>query len=274
MNSDGMRSDDILLVRLRDMFVDVEFEGSADEGFCKLASMAGEVLNARGCAIIILGDSMVERIGLRPGAAFGDLPVQGCERALVYGDRVLSSDPAAMGDAMACAMEIDVVADANHCPSVARDKMFSVMVMSGKVIGGIQTCEPQGKRCFGVEDLQLLNILTVLITKSIQVIQLQNILNSRFAQAALAQATEKTVSDIVVKSAQEPEQMARILAKSFYKEMTKAGFNFNQIIQAASEIISELSKSVRKHSEGHKRRIDRVSPTQAADATRSASAPS
>ncbi|MEX3931278.1 hypothetical protein AB4Y32_05565 [Paraburkholderia phymatum] len=38
------------------------------------------------------------------------------------------------------------------------------------------------------------------------------------------------------------------------RETTIAGFNFNQIISAASEIISELSNSVRKHKDSHSRR--------------------
>jgi hypothetical protein len=42
--------------------------------------------------------------------------------------------------------------------------------------------------------------------------------------------------------------MARIVARSFYREMTIAGFSQSQIIKVASEIISELSVSVRRHS--------------------------
>lgn len=45
-----------------------------------------------------------------------------------------------------------------------------------------------------------------------------------------------------------PHEMARIVARSFYREMTIAGFSQSQIIKVASEIISELSVSVRRHS--------------------------
>jgi hypothetical protein len=47
---------------------------------------------------------------------------------------------------------------------------------------------------------------------------------------------------------QNPDQVAKILAKSFYKEMTRAGFGPSQIVNAASEIIEQLSGSLNRHS--------------------------
>ena len=49
--------------------------------------------------------------------------------------------------------------------------------------------------------------------------------------------------------------MANILAKSFFKEMTRAGFGSSQIVNAASEIIAQLSGSLNRHS----RRLERKS---------------
>jgi L-methionine (R)-S-oxide reductase len=37
-----------------------------------------------------------------------------------------------------------------------------------------------------------------------------------------------------------PEDVARILARSFFREMTKAGFESAQIVGAASELIDQL----------------------------------
>jgi hypothetical protein len=50
-----------------------------------------------------------------------------------------------------------------------------------------------------------------------------------------------------------PDEVARILAKSFFKEMTGAGFGEAQIVQAASEIIGQLNSSVQRH----RRRLER-----------------
>jgi hypothetical protein len=41
--------------------------------------------------------------------------------------------------------------------------------------------------------------------------------------------------------------VARILAKSFYRELRSAGFSVRQIIHAAAEIVSEVSASLKRH---------------------------
>jgi hypothetical protein len=53
---------------------------------------------------------------------------------------------------------------------------------------------------------------------------------------------------------QNPNQIARILARSFYREMLSAGFNLNQILFAATEVISELSATLKSRSMRQKRR--------------------
>ncbi|RMD51913.1 MAG: GAF domain-containing protein, partial [Nitrospirae bacterium] len=44
----------------------------------------------------------------------------------------------------------------------------------------------------------------------------------------------------------EPERLAKLLAKTFYKEMVRAGFGPNHIINAASEIISLLNNNLNR----------------------------
>lgn len=100
---------------------------------------------------------------------------------------------------------------------------------------------------FKLADLKLFEVVALFIGKSIQAIQLQNILNSRYAQLALVQEAEKNLGGSLKTALQNPDQVAKILAKSFYKEMTRAGFGSSQIINAASEIISQLSGSLQRH---------------------------
>lgn len=86
------------------------------------------------------------------------------------------------------------------------------------------------------------------MSKFLQVFKLQKILNSLFAQIALAQSVDKVIEDIVSRSPR-PDQMARVVSKAFYLEMTRAGLDNAQIVGVASEIISELTKTLRRHSE-------------------------
>jgi hypothetical protein len=193
----------------------------------------------------------VDEIGLRPGAGFGELP-----KILVEGEANdrrgwHGEHPDSSGD-----LPSEFNTTGVRIKRPIRDKMFSTIVLNGKIIGVIHAYRLRQHGGFTKHDLNLFSILTLLITKSIQVVQLQNLLNSRFAQMALTRSGDKTISEIVSGSAQNPNNIARILAKSFYREMTNAGFNFNQIIYAASEVISELSSSLRKHSAGRKRPVE------------------
>jgi hypothetical protein len=70
---------------------------------------------------------------------------------------------------------------------------------------------------------------------------LQHLLDSRFAQLALLQEAQQKVGESVRTAYRNPEDVARILARSFFREMTKAGFAPNQIVEAASELIGQLN---------------------------------
>ena len=255
-----MNMNDTAMVKLRDTFIHVEFDGSLDESLRELSSMAGNVLDAKDCAIALLSETEVAGIGLRPGAHFGDPPMRrykgrelGREQD-VHAGREQDVHAGREQDAYAgCAgMRADTgnayITAPTELETRVTDRMFSTLVIQGKIIGVIHAHQPQQRGCFSKDDLILLGILTLLITKAIQVIQLQNILKSRFAQIALTRSGNQTMGEIVLRSAQNPNHIARILARSFYREMNRAGFSFNQIIYAASEVISELSGSVRKHS--------------------------
>jgi hypothetical protein len=133
------------------------------------------------------------------------------------------------------------------------ESMVSAIVLQGKIVGVIHaslSLQPGG---FKEEDLHLFSVLTPLVTKSIQVIQLQNILNSRFAQLAIAQSSESAVKQLMNGIMQNPNQFARILARAFYREMLHTGLSVNQIISVATELISELSNSLKKRSVKHKK---------------------
>ena len=124
--------------------------------------------------------------------------------------------------------------------------MFCPIVSHGKTIGIIHVGKPKTKRYFNAGDLKLLEVVALVIAKLIQVIQLQNILNSRFAQIALAQSVNSAIVEPPMMPAYHQNRIATIIAKSFYQEMKKAGFGPNQIIITASDILSELTASLRK----------------------------
>jgi L-methionine (R)-S-oxide reductase len=215
-----MKLSDSVVQNLRDVFIDIDVEGSLDDCLDELSVLVARVISAQGCMIILLTEEEAEQAQLCTRSGFGFLP--GTPRRLRKALLPSAAETGVSG-------------------------MFSTIVMHGKTIGIIQAVLPQEQRSFSKDDLDLFSILTPIITKSIQVIQLQHLLRSRFTQAALIKTSDDTVRTMLSGVVQNPNQIARILAKSFYREMLNAGFSFNQILFAATEVISELSATVRKH---------------------------
>ena len=234
-----MMLSDKTVSRLREEFSRFSPEGSMKECLDALSEMIARILCAKGCSILILAECDLSQTTLDSGPQFGPLPdLLAKHKPVVYAATV--TEPAAAPDRV-----YDI-----HGTT---ESMVSAIVLQGKIVGVIHaslSLEPGG---FKEDDLHLFSLLTPLVTKSIQVIQLQNILNSRFAQLAIAQSSESAIKELMNGMMQNPNQFARILARAFYREMLHAGFSVNQIIFVATELISELSCSLKKRSAKHKK---------------------
>jgi signal transduction protein with GAF and PtsI domain len=237
------------LAKLQDLSNFLESEGTLDDNLYQLAMMAAKILNAENCSIMLLNDDEFEELRLRVCANFGNLPASAYQSPVKQGEGI-SGHVVATGKSLLIEditqSEFAQVARQLHDPR--KSMVSSPILINRKIIGVVNVNSPKYPRPFNLDDLNLLDIVALFIGRSIQVIQLQNILNSRFAQITLAAETEKTFGNALLTASQNPDQMAKIVAKSFYREMTKAGFGSNQIIKAASEIISELTQSLHKHS--------------------------
>ncbi|MES2759876.1 MAG: GAF domain-containing protein [Pseudomonadota bacterium] len=235
----AMKMSENEVLKLCNGFTRVESGGSMEECLDELSELTAQLIGAKACTILLLSEEEVTQAGLRDSAGFGFLP------ELLRTRKPLPPSPPAPEP---------------HSVSMVRgghggmESMVSPIILRGKIIGVIHACLPLQSSGFSNDDLNLFGMLTPLITKSIQVIQLQYILKSRFTQIALTKSSESSIRDLIAGALQSPNQIARILAKSFYREMLSAGFNASQIIFAATEVISELSVSLRKHSASRKQR--------------------
>jgi len=95
--------------------------------------------------------------------------------------------------------------------------------------------------------------VALLVGKSVQVSQLQGLLKSRFAQMAVVSEAQGLLAGAFTAESLDTGKVVKMVAKTFYREMTKAGFRREHIVSAATEIISLLSESLDKHD----RRIQR-----------------
>lgn len=224
----------------------LEQQQSLDQCLSGLLSQASAILKCRTCSLMLFKEEGPPGdFTLRLFAKHGYLPpVASCEAVKVK--EGIAGYVAASGEPL-------LVADITHSPFLAQARrpddpergFVSIpVVIGGKVVGVLNVSHPADGRTLGREDLDLASFIAILIGKSIQVIQLQNLLRSRYLQSALAQGGEKAFAD---SASYAPAKLSRILAKSFYREMAQAGFGSDHIVSAATEILSQLNENLAKH---------------------------
>lgn len=243
------------LLKLHGLSDLLETQGNLESSLRQLVDAAAKILNATHCSIMLLDEADKDELKLRVFAAFGDLPESAFKEVTRKGEgisgHVLATGQPLLIEDITQSEFVDV---ARRLTQGQRSLISSPIVQNQIIIGVINASDPKTKRPFNLDDLHLLEVVALFVGKSIQVVQLQSVLNSRFAQMALAQEAQQTIGHAMAYVSENPNQLAKILAKSFFKEMTKAGFSSTQIIHAATEIIGLLNTNIAKHSKRLKRK--------------------
>lgn len=243
------------LLQLHDLARFLDSQGNLEQRLGQLAEMAAKILNAEQCSIMLLDEEEKDELKLRVFAAYGNLPDAAYKQITKKGEGI-SGHVLATGQALLIEdienSEFSKVA--RRLISGGKSLISAPIVQHRSIVGVINISSPKIKRSFDLDDLHLLDVVALFVGKSVQVAQLQSILNSRFAQIALAQEAKNTIGDAMTYVSDNPNQLAKILAKSFFKEMRKAGFSATQIIHAASEIINLLNSNLSKHSKRMQRK--------------------
>lgn len=237
------------LAKLHGLSFFLQAQGGLEESLKQMAGMAAKLLSAESCSIMLLDERDEEDVRLRVFAAHGALPEAAYGEITRRGEgisgHVLASGKPLLVEDLS---RSEFIQAARRLTQGAKSLVSAPILIDGRIIGVINVTDPKTRAAFNMDDLNLIEVAALFIGKSIQVQQLQGVLNSRFAQMALAQEAQHAMGGAVAAMSQNPNQMAKILAKSFFKEMTRAGFTANQIIHAASEIITQLNESLGKHS--------------------------
>ncbi|GAC1406891.1 MAG: hypothetical protein NVSMB6_03790 [Burkholderiaceae bacterium] len=236
------------LIRLRDLSPladDVAF----DQMLGTLAQLAARTIGASQCSILLADGEDQKNAVMRVYANYGVMAPEAFKESVVQ-HQGIAGEVAATGKAILIEdVHNSKFASLARRPTNAPRSLISAPIMVGaRVIGVVNLSEPEPGRPFDATSLRLVEVLTVLIAKSLHLAQAQAILKSRFARIALANEASATIEGSLDAILQSPDQVAKIMAKSFYKEMAKAGFGNRQIINAASEIINQLSRNIQRHS--------------------------
>lgn len=228
----------------------LEQQSGLDECLNELVGLAAGILEVRNCSIMLFHhEKDPGEFRLRVFAQCGPLPESAGREAAKVNEGI-AGQVAAKGEPLL----VEDITQTTFFPLARRpdepSKSFiSVPIgIAGKVIGIMNFSNPLPDRSLDAGDLNSAVFVALLVGKSIQVIEMQKILHSRFLQFSMAQEAKALVGGAIAPLSQDPEKLAKIVAKTFYREMTSAGFNPAHIIKAATEIISLLNQTVKKHS--------------------------
>lgn len=237
-------------------------EGTLDDHLQQLASMTATMLAAEHCSIMLTEDNGDAAPQLAVWASTATLPAaayrEGAGNEQGIAGHVMESGEALRVDDI---RESRFADRARRRDDPRRSLMCAPVRLRSELLGVVNVSGRHASGPFEAHELRLLEVVGLVIGKAIQVSQLQSMLDSRFAQMAVIQETSLQLGHSLAAGLPNPDQVAKIMAKSFYKEMTRAGFGSRQIINAASEIITQLSGHLQRHS----RRLDRDNDEEPAD---------
>ncbi len=223
--------------------------GPLDAQLRHMADVTAAMLGAEHCSILLAEEDVDAGRRLSIWAATSHLP-SSAGRHPAAADDGLALRVLAAGEAL----RIDDIADsafagcARRPDDPRRSLLCAPIRINADSIGVVNVSGRQMPGAFDADDLRLLEVVVLFISKAIQVSQLQSMLDSRFAQMAVIQEASRGLDASLAAGLPNPDQVAKIMAKSFYKEMTRAGFGSRQIINAAAEIITQLSGNLQRHS--------------------------
>jgi len=237
------------IVRLIDASHLLDNQATLNEGLTELTAITASVLNTDRCSVMLLEEpEQDEDRRLRVYAHYGDLPEAALKHAMpadqgIAGHVVTTGKPLLIGD-----INDSPYADKARGNDEHGRGLVSVPILAeSRVVGVININSPVDGRAFEEADVDLLAVFGLFVGKSIHAFQLQKILQSRFVQLALEREAHQRQPGQPEQVNTDPGRLAKIVAKTLYRELTAGGFNASQIITVTSEVINLLQENLEKH---------------------------
>ena len=224
-----------------------------ENGLNEVATLTAQMLNISRCSIMLLSsaeESESQEPCLRVFTHYGNLPPSAYKEVTplnqgIAGHVAATGEPLLIKD-----ITQSQFANSARNPSSGNNSLMSAPIFSGdQVIGTINVSSPKAKEHFDDKDLELLKLFALFVGKSIQISQLQLIMRSKFVERAMINDFADKQASLSVALNPNPTKLAKIVAKSFFRELTQAGFGPNQIIGIATEVLNLLQSTLSKHKE-------------------------
>lgn len=220
----------------------VEETESAERGLTRLSQLVSHAMGCRHCSIMLIKhDPDSGEPQLRVQAHHGDLPEAAYDDAQPLGSgiagRVASSGKPLL---IADVDRSEFAGLAKRRAEKGPDSISVPIVLEDEVVGVINVDSPEGGRRLGEDDLRLASILALVVAKSLHIQRLRGLLKTHFIKLALARARSEGNGPVT----HAPDKVAKLMARTLYQEMDKAGFSRDHILTAATEIISQVSDAM------------------------------
>lgn len=226
----------------------IEQKPTLEDGLRDLAALAARSLGAARCSVMLLAGADDGKRELKVCSHFGDLPdaayqVSAKPDSSIAWHVVSTAEALLVND-----VRSSPVADLAQKSSLADVAFMSAPITTAeRVIGVINVSRKQPHERFSADDLELLKLFSLFVGKSIHVFQLERLSESRLLQMAQVLDAREAGGDGPITP--DPARIAKIVAKSFYRELSLAGFGPNAIIAVATEVLGQLNENLQMHRE-------------------------
>lgn len=241
-----MSSASLRQAKLREL-AGFELTGLFTDNLHRLAGIVGELLSAGRVSLMLLDTGPGRSKRLRLAGLHGELPELAWKEEASPGQGIAGQVLASGRSLRIARIERSSWKAAARRPEDGGSFMACAVPVAGAPAGVLNISAPLDRPSFTARDLELAELAALLVGRAIQLGRLDRLLDSRLAQMAFTLEGSRDACSVVSLSAHEPDRVAGMLARAFYREMRHCGFSPNQIIHAAGEILSELTSSLNRH---------------------------
>lgn len=229
----------------------IEQHANLEEGLTELARMTAELIHTDRCSIMLLSEPLdgEQEAHLRIFAHFGPLPPEALRATVrlskgIAGHVLTTRQPLLVPD-----IAKSPFAQVARFIRSGNPSLISVPIeVASQAIGVINVKGPSDGPRLVQKDLELITIFALFIGKSIQTFQLQKLAESRILQMAILRERQQQAEGSTPQPiAPEPARIAKLVAKSLYRELTGAGFGPNGVIAVTSEVLSLLHHNLKQN---------------------------
>lgn len=195
---------DTLLSRLQQLSTTSEQATSLEASLKQSVAMAAELLNVKNTVIVLLGDaepgeqgeSMLKVFSFDVDQSVSTSTEPLTQHVAVFDQVTVAGEPRLIENLS----EATFLSLRHQQPDAFNSLIATPIYINNKVVGILSASGHKLNRPLDLNDVEWIGMIGLLVGKSMQVVQLQNVLSSRFAQLALVREAKANLGVALEKS--------------------------------------------------------------------------